>query len=241
MAINKNGLVVQFGVNDITVSGNNYILGSAAAGDAAAMYATSVQGGLVENNLASGFVGSRGWGGSNQNDLELRGNEFNNCNDGISIWGDSTGITIAENEINNNARYGINIKAADVLIELNQILSNLDSGINIHTHVNATVNNTVRCNDIAGNTNYGLQVDASVTATVLAESNWWGDATGPDGSGDAVIGNADYDPWLTESSTTAAECLPPQLPASSAWFLAGLAALFIGLLALRRLRTAGTA
>ena len=44
------------GVNDITVSGNTIALGSAPAGDAAAMYATSVQGGLVENNLASGFV-----------------------------------------------------------------------------------------------------------------------------------------------------------------------------------------
>jgi hypothetical protein len=244
MVANKNGLVVQFGVDDMTISGNTIAPGTAPAGDAAAMYAGVVQGALIENNVASGFTGSRAWGGSSQNALEFRGNEFKNNNDGISIWGDSTGVTIAENDISDNLRYGINIKAADVLIEKNQLLNNGNSGVNIDDHVNVSSNNVVSCNDITGNTSFGSQVDSVNVPMVVGENNWWGDASGPThagnpgGTGDATTDGLDYDPWLGSSAGSATECQPVPLPGPSTGFLALLAVMFVvllvGLLARRR-------
>jgi len=56
----------------------------------------------------------------------------------------------------------------------------------------------VNCNDIVGNTLYGII--SGVGETINAECNWWGDVSGPSGVGpglgDAVSVNVDYDPWL---------------------------------------------
>jgi len=62
------------------------------------------------------------------------------------------------------------------------------------------------CN-ISSNTDYGVRnIDPSVT--VDADSNWWGDPTGPyhpttnpGGSGDSVSDCVKYDPWLFEPVT----------------------------------------
>ena len=58
---------------------------------------------------------------------------------------------------------------------------------------------TAHCNNISGNTVYGISNVGAVE--VDAEYNWWGDATGPagagSGSGDNVSTNVSYDPWLT--------------------------------------------
>ncbi len=61
----------------------------------------------------------------------------------------------------------------------------------------------IRYNNIIDNAGYGVRnVDQSLV--VLAENNWWGDATGPynpitnpGGLGDTVSHYVDYDPWLT--------------------------------------------
>jgi hypothetical protein len=65
----------------------------------------------------------------------------------------------------------------------------------------------IRYNNITNNEGYGVRnVDA--TLVVLAENNWWGDATGPynpltnpGGLGDTVSHFVDYDPWLTSPGT----------------------------------------
>ena len=72
----------------------------------------------------------RNWGGRERGHT-CCGNEYTGNKDGINIFGDSSNITIAENNLSGNSRYGINLKAADVLIELNQLLNNADSGINL--------------------------------------------------------------------------------------------------------------
>jgi hypothetical protein len=59
-------------------------------------------------------------------------------------------------------------------------------------------------NNIAGNGDYGVLNDGS--ETVDATNNWWGDDSGPSGSGpgygDAVSDNVDFEPWLGAESVT---------------------------------------
>jgi hypothetical protein len=61
-------------------------------------------------------------------------------------------------------------------------------------------------NDIAGN-GFGMQNDGP--ATVNAQQNWWGAASGPGpvgpGSGDTVSTNVDFSNWLTSASNCAAQ------------------------------------
>ena len=70
----------------------------------------------------------------------------------------------------------------------------------------------ISLNDIVGNTDYGLKVEAAAAGGPLnAECNWWGDASGPSGqgpgTGDGVSANVDYYPWLVESGGECPEVL----------------------------------
>lgn len=59
---------------------------------------------------------------------------------------------------------------------------------------------TVRNGSFVGNADYGVTTE--VDLPVDARWSWWGNASGPeddgnpDGTGDAVLGPVDYDPWL---------------------------------------------
>jgi len=60
-------------------------------------------------------------------------------------------------------------------------------------------------NNIVNFAQEGLLVDVgSHTGTVNAECNWWGDASGPSGdgpgTGEPVVGDADFTPWLVAPS-----------------------------------------
>jgi hypothetical protein len=66
------------------------------------------------------------------------------------------------------------------------------------------ISNPVVCrNDIYNNVGFGV-CNVDTTIIVSADSNWWGDATGPyhptnnpGGLGDTVSDYVDFDPWLT--------------------------------------------
>jgi len=218
MTVNKNGLVVQSGISNLTVSGNSFSLGSSPAGDEAAAYITSCNTCNFTNNTATNFSG-RGIGGSSNSNITITGNTLTNNKDGVSIWGNSTNILIDNNDLSNSSRYGINIKGQDIDITNNVIDNCLDSGINIDYHVIDTQNVDIHYNQISGNTNYGIFVGSSVTDLVDAEYNWWGDATGPytndvkhselnphgvSAGGDKASGEVDVIPWHATSTTTAA-------------------------------------
>jgi parallel beta-helix repeat protein len=72
------------------------------------------------------------------------------------------------------------------------IITNNDLGIELNS-----VENKIRYNIISGNIN---GVKNTVTGSAKAEFNWWGDATGPGGtgpgSGDTILADVDYSPWL---------------------------------------------
>lgn len=67
------------------------------------------------------------------------------------------------------------------------------------------ISNPVICrNDIYNNVGFGV-FNVDTTIIVSADSNWWGDATGPyhpdsnpGGQGDSVSDYVDFTPWLTE-------------------------------------------
>jgi hypothetical protein len=71
----------------------------------------------------------------------------------------------------------------------------------------------VEYNCISDHSNYGAL--NSGTGSLDAESNWWGDASGPDGSGDAVSGNVDYEPYIGGSGGENIVCDPDPLQLSN--------------------------
>ncbi|MBA7711539.1 hypothetical protein ES703_120505 [subsurface metagenome] len=87
-------------------------------------------------------------------------------------------------------------------------------------HANCLINN----NNIYGNTNYGLNNTdgATYSRTVDAESNWWGDPTGPyhisnlGGTGNAVSDYVDFVPWMVGEITGETTGMTAELPAITA-------------------------
>ncbi|UCG90863.1 MAG: right-handed parallel beta-helix repeat-containing protein, partial [candidate division WOR-3 bacterium] len=113
--------------------------------------------------------------------------------------------TITGNSITGNIAYsfagGISCKlGASPLIDHCTIANNSDDGIYCHENANPVIKH----NDIIDNTGYGV-CNISPSVTVDADSNWWGDATGPyhptanpGGLGDTVSDYVDFDPWLLD-------------------------------------------
>jgi hypothetical protein len=229
-SVNKAGVAVQPNTaTNIVVSDNTFGLGTSPDSDAAAVYMTGCTDVEVTGNSAEGFYA--GVRGSNLTDIDVSGNTLRDNRDGVSFWGSTTFVDIEKNTITGSTRHGINIKGQDITIDCNRIANSGDCGVNIARHVIDTERVSLSGNDIYGNTNYGVCVDtANVTETVTAESNWWGDATGPThtgnpgGVGDAVTDLVDYDPFLTSESP----CAPP-VPEP-----AGLGLLGLGLLGVVR-------
>jgi len=83
---------------------------------------------------------------------------------------------------------------------------------------------TVSCCDFDGNRK-GLGVDSAFVGEVMAEGNWWGDASGPSGigpgSGDSIVieiggtGTVTYDPWLNQSAEETPGCWQRPIPTLS--------------------------
>jgi nitrous oxidase accessory protein NosD len=212
---NKNGVVVQAGpVGGLEIIGNTFAPGASLEGDPSAIQMTAIDDGVIRDNTAAGFTGGRGLGGSNLDNLEISGNSFTGGKDSISIFGGSTFIDILDNELSDNTRHGINIKGADITITGNDIIGNGERGVNIDRHVIDTERVTVSCNNIVDNATFGVKA-ANASDTIIAENNWWGDASGPyhptsnpAGSGDEVSDGVDFDPFLTE--TVGEVCPPPR-------------------------------
>ncbi|HEY44803.1 MAG TPA: hypothetical protein G4O11_12545 [Anaerolineae bacterium] len=94
----------------------------------------------------------------------------------------------------------IDIWNSTPIIRNSAILNSKNTGIAVYS--SATIIN----NEFAGNNAYGLYYWGS--GTLMAENNWWGDSSGPyhpttnpDGAGDRVSDNVDYDPWIGSSFT----------------------------------------
>ena len=150
-----------------------------------------------------------------RSNVTISGNTFNTtllADDGADIgeaWqailvrdysGNQQDVTISNNTIQGvgvggeGFAQGIRIGRAgqtltNITVEQNTVT---DSTIGVQVRDSAdgvVVNN----NDISGNTTGVDNMDA--VNTLDASGNWWGHASGPDGTGDPVSSNVDYSPW----------------------------------------------
>lgn len=62
----------------------------------------------------------------------------------------------------------------------------------------AGLNNVFNYNNIYGN--HGDGMENQTAAFIDAENNWWGHPKGPDDKRSSVVGNVDYDPWMSHRS-----------------------------------------
>jgi hypothetical protein len=215
---NKAGVIVQPNVaTHVTVTGNRIERGTSPAGDESAIYLTGTSDAVVSGNTSTGFLSGRVVQGSAVTRLELSGNHFTGNRDAISIFGNSTFITISGNDLSSNTRYGINIKGADIVITDNFIRLNGDAGVSIDKNTITTERVRLTHNDITGNTNYGIKVvdPLTVPETINAECNWFGNVDGPNapsnaGHGDQVTSTVDFTPWLDGSIGGTPSCNLPQ-------------------------------
>lgn len=114
---------------------------------------------------------------------------------GVGIYSGSADVT--RNTVEGHAD-------ADVSAEVNGYRTDVwDFGYSEGTGIISGYYNTVQFNNIAGSDDYGLDAYWYYTD---ASYNWWGDASGPSGmgpgTGDAVYGTWNYEPWLTQPFET---------------------------------------
>ena len=147
----------------------------------------------------------------------VEGNEVTGNETGIAVLGwmwQADGATdnntvIRGNWVEDNT-YGISLqdKCVDTVIEGNHVLANLENGIELcNFYGNPPTGTLITGNVITGNNPSGAEDSGGLwvaegVPTVSAEANWWGHASGPyhatsnpEGIGDAVIGQAHFDPW----------------------------------------------
>jgi parallel beta-helix repeat protein len=137
-------------------------------------------------------------------------NEYNAGNGIILLGGmshphgsTSPNNQILDNEIHDSDTWGIFFCGwpyqyfNNVIVRGNTITGSRIAGIGL-TMVLGSDLIPINCNNIYDNACGGSVWDCD--ATVNAENNWWGDASGPGGvgpgTGDAVWGDVDFDPWL---------------------------------------------
>jgi len=195
-----------------TISGNGLdAIALANAGEIGGDVAVGSTGNFIKGNTISSNRDGIFLGENCDNNQITEGNLISGVTSiGISLWR-SGGHTITDNGINTTLTGIRLLGSSDNTINLNAVVAN-GTGIIVDPSWQVGVwyeslNNTISGNNISGNTN-GFVIGDLVhqTTTVIAESNWWGDISGPSGegsgSGDAVSTNVDYTPWCTDVHCT---------------------------------------
>ena len=158
---------------------------------------------IVNNTLFDASSGKSNLDGIRLYDcqyINISGNNIhNNLNTGLHIQS-SNNISVTGNTVHNNSE-GIYLHAWDSIVSGNDIRDNYGAG-STGIYVDYALNTPVTCNNIVGN-DPGLYSDGDTV--VDARYNWWGDDSGPGGSGegtgDNVSASVNYASWLTEELT----------------------------------------
>jgi hypothetical protein len=158
---------------------------------------TQAKNGVIEANTltGAGATGSRSagfgtWGYPDPaiyGHTAFRNNTISGVGKGVGVFGTSN-VTVENNFFVDN----------DIAVWIGDNASLSFDPATIHVNKNSIVNNTL----------YGVQNASTLTGMANAEINWWGDSTGPSGSGpgtgDPLSGNADFIPWLCGGTDTSA-------------------------------------
>jgi len=191
-----NGIQVGYGASGVvsgnTVTGNGWP-GAAWAGTG--ILAVDTSNVVIENNVVQDNEQAIGvvdfpeiiygsiWSGIVSN-IDVLNNTVTSNDWGLAISNNVSDITVTGNSFSQ-----IGGDAIDVYVYYDNPQVAPPSGVIIN-------NNSIESAGVDG-----LWVGDTVTEQVQAEKNWWGDATGPSGdasgSGQTIIGNASYCPWLT--------------------------------------------
>jgi parallel beta-helix repeat protein len=129
---------------------------------------------------------------------------------GVRVYGNAT----VQNNLIRNSANGVLLEGSGApLIEANTIT---DNGVGITVSSGTPI---INLNNILGSSSYGL-FNSDQAVTTNAESNWWGDPSGPldnsddrstgglynpDGQGDRVSDHVDYDPWSGQPNVTTSD------------------------------------
>ena len=209
-------------LTNLEVSGNTIFPGGANIG----IHLCFFDGGEVSRNIVSerrNEGGNMGMGIaiSVASDLTIEGNEtIDNENAGILLLSvrDSVvkGNTIQRNDGSVAFPGGLTIKANSnhpYMVEDLDITENTISGNNIGIWLGLVSEekfgegNKANNNIITDNSVWGVQNTSSILLD--ATNNWWGDASGPcheqsnpNGIGDSVSDNVDFEPWCTNEGCT---------------------------------------
>lgn len=146
---------------------------------------------------------------SNRN--TVAGNTVSGTEDhGISLF-DSVENVLSGNTITGNAAAGIQLEVdVENLVVTGNLVGNNRTGVVVGRETTDDV--SIDANDLVDNAEYGVVVQDVHDGRILDESddvpnveatnNWWGDSSGPshermnpDGAGDRVGDNVDFDPW----------------------------------------------
>ncbi len=177
----------------VSIRDNLLLLGPSPAADAQAIYLTGTTDSEVLGNVATGFIGSNGVGGSHHTRLLIAGNEFTGNKKNVNLWGTTTFVTISDNDLSGAVQMGINVKGQDITITGNKVTGGAGDGIVVDYNVIPTLRVTIADNDLSGNSGDALEVTPAVAETVDASGNWWGTNSAVAGE---ILGDADYSPWL---------------------------------------------
>jgi len=136
---------------------------------------------------------------------------------GINLWR-SGEQTIVDNTISSTLTGLRLLGSSNNTITGNSIVDN-NTGIKVDASWQEGVwypseNNTISENNISGNTAYGMRADDPEQTPVVATYNWWGHATGPEhstnalGLGNAVSDKVLFSPWYFQEEMQTLNGLP---------------------------------
>jgi parallel beta-helix repeat protein len=146
----------------------------------------------VAYNIGRGICGSR------SREIELSNNEVfaNLKGDTVDTCSDEAGKTGIAGQRLAGEGSGIALAATDAHVTGNTLSGNEGDALTLEQGSTAIITG----NNIDGNTGLGLN-NLDPAAIVMAQANWWGDASGPggtsSGAGDAVSDGVDFSGWLS--------------------------------------------
>jgi len=196
--------------NHVTIQGFEIRNGLASTGvDQSAIYISGAQNVTIRDNHligawtggATNYTGGRGiLTSGNVNNLLVDGNIVEKWVSGLYLNPTTGQITVTNNEIRDNWAGAGTDGQTNVTFRNNYFIGNIEGigasavGASFVVEKNAFINNTTAMKHYGGGN------------TVKAERNWWGHQSGPTitsnpgGSGQPVVGDVDFAPWLCEGT-----------------------------------------